>query len=97
MSSCVHRWQLKDVQAPFAGLVACGGCGAVLRATLRRCLEQSTIRFEVVKYGYWGLGLDDLESALCWLAPLLHLGRQDKPAMVASAKPVRHKKKKRAA
>jgi hypothetical protein len=52
---------------------------------------------EVLNYGHFGLGLEDLESALGWLSRSLQLGGQYQPAMLARDKLVRHKKKKRAA
>jgi hypothetical protein len=55
------------------------------------------MRLEVLNYGYFGLGLEDLESALGWLSRSLQLGHPHQSGMVTRDKLVRHKKKKRAA
>ena len=39
MARCAHRWQLRDVRAPFGGLVVCGACNAVVRVMLDRGAE----------------------------------------------------------
>jgi hypothetical protein len=97
MDRCMHRWQLRNVKSPFAGLVVCEGCHAVIHSSLQRDVGQSTIRLEVLNYGHFGLSLEDLESALGWLSRSLQLGRQHRSAMLARDKAVRHQKKKRAA
>ncbi len=97
MADCVHPWRLENVKSPWIALLVCRSCHAVLRSSLVTGVGQSTMRLEVLNYGHFGLGLEDLESALGWLSRSLQLGRQHQPAMLARDKAVRHKKKKRAA
>lgn len=97
MAKCRHRWQLRDVRAPFSGLVVCEVCHAIVRASLVSGAGQSTMRLEVLSYGHQGVGLEDLESVLVWLQRQLQLGRLKEPASVAPARAMRHKRKNKAA
>ena len=54
MAKCRHRWQLRDVRAPFSGLVVCEVCHAIVRASLVSGAGQSTMRLEVLSYGHQG-------------------------------------------
>jgi hypothetical protein len=93
-SGCSHRWGLRDVTSPFGGLVHCRRCDSLVRVSLDAGVEQSTLRLHVLNYGSHGLGLADLESVLVWLGHQLQLG--DLPEL-ATVRPMRHKRKHRAA
>jgi hypothetical protein len=66
MISCVHRWQLQE-GGPFAGLLVCEWCHAVIRAALATAEGHLAIDLQVLSYGHSGVGLEDLDDVLVWL------------------------------
>lgn len=89
---CSHRWSLRDVRTPFSGLVSCQRCGSVVRVSLDAGQVQSTLSLLVLSYGEYGLSVQDLESILIWLGHQLQL--EELPEL-ATARAVRHRKRKR--
>ena len=94
MASCRHRWSLRDVRAPFSGLVVCMSCDAVVRFVLEPGAQESKLHMAVMCYGHHGLSLDDLESVLVWLGQQLQEGEVKE---TLRARPGRRKKRRRAA
>ena len=96
MAECRHRWQLRDVRAPFCCLIVCDQCHAIMRASVALGVGQSRIGLEVLSYGHLGVGLEDVRAAGQWLGRQLQLGQLQRSAG-APARVVRHKRKKKAA
>ncbi len=95
--SCVHKWDLEDLQRPFTAYVVCKRCGAVVRVSVNRAFDGVKVDSRPLSYGRFGLSLDDLERVARWVAGLLGLDETPARREAAVAVPVvprRHKKVK---